>query len=218
MKAFKRLVKKIKKTYPRLPICIVADGLYVAENVMELCESYQWKYIIRYKEGCAKSIEEEYLSIPQKEKRGNTEYVNDVVYKTGMVNMLVQKEIQIKNEKEKINIFKWITNFKITRKNAEKIAAGGRLRWKIENQGFNRQKHWQGNLDHACSWNAQAQKNHYLMQQIADFMRQLYEYFYLEKNKIKKVQKNIPSDILQSFAELTVSESIFPEQHKAVLD
>ena len=24
-------------------------------------------------------------------------------------------------------------------------------RWKIENQGFNRQKHWQGNIEHACS-------------------------------------------------------------------
>lgn len=36
LKAFKRLVKKIKKTYPRLPVCIVADGLYVAENVLEL--------------------------------------------------------------------------------------------------------------------------------------------------------------------------------------
>lgn len=218
LKAFKRLVKKIKKTYPRLPICIVADGLYVAENVMELCESYHWKYIIRYKEGCAKSIEEEYLAIPEKEKSGNKEYVNDVIYKSGKVNMLVQKEIQIKNRKEKINIFKWITNFKITGKNAEKIAVGGRLRWKIENQGFNRQKHWQGNLEHACSWNAQAQKNHYLMQQIADFMRQLYEYFYLKKHEIKKAQKNIPSDILKSFGELEKSEDIFNGTVKTVLN
>lgn len=218
LKAFKRLVKKIKSAFPRLPVCIVADGLYVTENVMELCESYQWKYIIRYKEGCAKSIEEEYCAIPEKEKSGNTEYVNGVIYKSGTVNMLVQKEIQIKNGKEKINIFKWITNFKITRKNAEKIACGGRLRWKIENQGFNRQKHWQGNLEHACSWNAQAQKNHYLMQQIADFMRQLYEYFYLKKNKIEKAQKNISSDLLKSFGELEKSEDIFPELDKTVLD
>ena len=98
--------------------------------------------------------------------------------------MLVQEEKQIKNGKEQIRIFKWITNFEITKKNAVKIARGGRVRWKIENQGFNRQKHWQGNLEHACSWNAQAQKNHYLMQQIADFMRQLYEYFYLKKNEM----------------------------------
>ena len=56
----------------------------------------------------------------------------------------------------------------------------------MENQGFNRQKHWQGNIEHACSWNEKAQKNHYLMEQIADFIKQLYEYYYLKENEIKK--------------------------------
>lgn len=62
----------------------------------------------------------------------------------------------------------------------------GGSRWKIENQGFNRQKHWQGNIEHACSWNEKAQKNHYLMEQIADFIKQLYEYYYLKENEIQK--------------------------------
>ena len=44
-------------------------------------------------------------------------------------------------------------------------------------------------IEHACSWNEQAQKNHYLMEQIADFIKQLYEYYYLEKNEIKKNAK-----------------------------
>ena len=65
----------------------------------------------------------------------------------------------------------------------------GRNRWKIENQGFNRQKHWQGNIEHACSFQEQAQKNHYLMERIADFIKQLYEYFYLKKNEIKSCKK-----------------------------
>ena len=42
-----------------------------------------------------------------------------------------------------------------------------------------------------CSFQEQAQKNHYLMERIADFIKQLYEYFYLKKNEIKKLQKNI---------------------------
>ena len=218
IKAFKRLVTKIKQAFPRLPICIIADGLYVAENIMDLCESYRWKFIIRYKEGCAKSIEEEYCAIPEKEQFGTVKYVNEIVYKDRTVNVLEQRETKIKSGKEVTTKFKWVTNFKITKGNAEKIARAGRLRWKIENQGFNRQKHWQGNLEHAFSWNAQAQKNHYLMQQIADFMRQLYEYFYLKKNEIKKAQKNIPSDILKSFGELEKSEDIFPELNKTVLN
>ena len=28
----------------------------------------------------------------------------------------------------------------------------GRNRWKIEDQGFNRQKHWQGKIEHTCSF------------------------------------------------------------------
>ena len=73
--------------------------------------------------------------------------------------------------------------------NAKKIVHAGRNRWKIENQGFNRQKHWQGKIEHACSFHERVQKNHYLMEQIADFMKQLYEHFYLEKNEIKKAAK-----------------------------
>lgn len=33
------------------------------------------------------------------------------------------------------------------------------------------------------------------MEQIADFMKQLYEYYYLKKNGIQKTQKKIASDL-----------------------
>ena len=85
-----------------------------------------------------------------------------------------------------------------------------RKRWKIENEGFNRQKNWQGSITHTCSWDDQAQKNHYLMAQISDFVKQLYEYYYLEKNGIKKKQKNISSDLLASFGRQLTKEDIFP--------
>ena len=101
--------------------------------------------------------------------------------------------------------------------NAKKIVDAGRNRWKIGNQGFNRQKHWKGNIEHACSFDECAQKNHYLMEQIADFMKQLYEYFFLEKNGIKKTQKNISSELLASFGrQLTETEDIKAQLHKAV--
>ena len=95
----------------------------------------------------------------------------------------------------------------------------GRNRWKIENQGFNRQKHWQGNIEHACSFDERAQKNHYLMEQIADFIKQLYEYFFLEKNGIKRTQKNISSELLASFGwQLMETEDIIVQLHKVVLN
>ena len=90
---------------------------------------------------------------------------------------------------------------------------------KIENQGFNRQKHWQGNIEHACSWNGKAQKNHYLMEQIADFIKQLYEYYYLKENEIKKLQKNISPELLASFGrQLTKTEELTVELCRTVLN
>ena len=48
------------------------------------------------------------------------------------------------------------------------------------------------------------------MEQIADFMKQLYEYYYLKKNGIEKKQKNISSDLLASFGRQLTKEDIFP--------
>ena len=218
-KAFVRLATKIKKRFPRLPICIVADGLYVSEKVLNICKANKWDYIIRYKEGCAPSIEQEYEAIPEKNKAGDAEYINEVIFRDLNVNVLKYKETKIKKGKTVTTEFAWITSIEITNKNAQKLVRAGRSRWKIENQGFNRQKHWQGNIEHACSWNERAQKNHYLLEQISDFMKQLYEYFYLQRNEIKKTQKNISSELLASFGrQLTETEDIKTELHNAVLN
>lgn len=220
-RAFIRLAEKIKRRFPRLPIIITADGLYVSRKVIKTCIEYGWDYIIRYKEGCASSIAKEYQRLPEKEKIGSEiEYQNQIMFQELDVNLIYYTERKNKvDEKEKTRNFAWITSIPITKSNAKKIVQAGRNRWKIENQGFNRQKHWQGNIEHACSHHEQAQRNHYLIEQIADFMKQLYEYFYLKKNEIKKLQKNISSELLTSFGrQLTETEDIKAELHRAVLN
>ena len=218
-KAFVRLAAKLKEQFPRLPICIVADGLYVSEKVMKICEEYGWDYIIRYKEGCAPSIEEEYKAIPEKNEAGKAEYINGIIYRDMEVNVLKYRETKIKKGAPVTTEFAWITSIKITNKNAKKLVEAGRNRWKIENQGFNRQKRWQGDIEHACSFHEKAQKNHYLLEQISDFMKQLYEYFYLKKNEIKKAQKNISSELLASFdRQLTETEDIPAQLNNSVLN
>lgn len=209
-KAFVRLSKKMKKAFPRLPICIVADGLYVSSRVMGICRKYKWDYLIRYKEGCASTIEREFVGMPEKEVEDGVEYVNGIVYKFNepSINVLRYKEKRMKSGNEIETTYTWITSIKITKRNAKKLVIAGRNRWKIENQGFNRQKHWQGDIEHACSFNEKAQKNHYLMEQISDFIKQLYEYYFLAKNEIKKTQKNISSELLASFGRQLTREDI----------
>lgn len=208
-KAFKRLAGKVKKAFPRLPIILLADSLYASEPVMEICRQNSWGFIIRYKTGSIPSIGEEYEDIPEKETSGHAEFVNGIDYNGKPVNMVRFREEKIKNGKAEKKEFQWLTSIRATEKNAEKIAGAGRKRWKIENEGFNRQKNWQGDITHACSWNRNAMKNHYLMTQIADMVKQLYEWFFLKKNGIKKKQKNISSELLESFGQqITETEDI----------
>lgn len=207
-KAFKRLAARIKKKYKRLPITLMADSLYASETVMNLCRDNSWEFIIRYKTGSIPSIQEEYENIKEKESTGHSEYINEIDYRGKPVNVLKYwEEKQIKGKTVRTE-FQWLTSIKITPKNAEKIAATGRKRWKIENEGFNRQKNWQGDITHACSWNEKAIKNHYLILQISDMIKQLYEWFYLAAKEIKKRQKNISSELLASFGRQLTGEDI----------
>ncbi len=215
-KAFKRLSGKVKKAFPRLPIILLADSLYASEPVMELCRDNHWEFIIRYKTGSIPSITEEYERIPEKGTSGHAKFIDDIDYNGKPVNMLRFFEEKISNGKIVRTQFQWLTSIRITEKNAEKIADAGRKRWKIENEGFNRQKNWQGNITHACSWDATAMKNHYLMVQTADMVKQLYEWFFLKKNEIKKKQKNISSELLESFGRQLTREDISSKQEEGI--
>lgn len=114
-KAFERLAKKLKKRFPRLPIKIVADGLYANTKVIKICKA-----------------------------------VAGIIFRDEDVNVLKYTEKKIKKVVEEETNFAWITSIEITNKNAGKLVTAGRNRWKIENQGFNRQKRWQGNIEHAA--------------------------------------------------------------------
>ena len=161
--------------------------MYVSQKVIQTCTDNGWNYIIRYKKGSASSIAKEYQSLPEKEKIGSEiEYQNQIMFQNTDVNLTYYTEKKIKpDEKKETTEFAWIADITITKNNARKIVNAGR----------NRQKHWRGNIEHACSWNEQAQKNHYLMEQIADFIKQLYEYYYLKKNEI-----NLPFKTNKNFA------------------
>ena len=136
-KAFVRLAEKIKKRFPKLPILISADGLYVSQKILQICKDYGWDYIIRYKEGSASSIAKEYRALPEKETVGtDITYQNQIMFGDFDVNLIYYTEKKSdKDGNEKTTEFAWITSIQITKPNAKKLVAAGRYRWKIENQG-----------------------------------------------------------------------------------
>ena len=179
LKAFKRLSEKLKKSFPRLPICIVGDGLYPNKTVFEICKNNSWEYIITLKDGNLSSVweEAESLILFQKEneleitthkKRETTkhQWVTEIKYKGHILNW-------IKTEEGNKN-YVFVTSLKITKKTATQISFSGRLRWKIENEGFNDQKNGGYELKHKYSEvSLNATKNYYQALQIAHIINQL---------------------------------------------
>ena len=72
-KAFKRLAEKLKKVFPRLPICILADGLYTTESVFSICEKNRWEYIIRLKDGAMPEVAREFHTRKDRESENSSQ-------------------------------------------------------------------------------------------------------------------------------------------------
>ncbi|MGY0695048.1 transposase family protein, partial [Virgibacillus sp. FSP13] len=197
LKAFHRLAKKLKDTYKRLPICILGDSLYACESVFKRCDSYKWAFMMRFKEGRIRSVAKEFKAIKEIEsdKYRDVFWVNDISYQERTLNIL---EGTLENKEDKEKSFLFLTDIQVTKRNAKKLVGVGRSRWKIENQGFNRQKNIRYHIEHAGSLDHQAMKNHYLLTQITDILMQLYEKGAKIFKKLKKTAKEISSNLLEA--------------------
>ena len=51
IKAFRRLAARLKRAFPRLPVCIVGDALYACSPVMRICRANGWKFVLTFREG-----------------------------------------------------------------------------------------------------------------------------------------------------------------------
>lgn len=219
----KRSLEKYK--FRKLNICILGDSLYSYEPIYKLCDEYNWKFIFRFKEGRARTLWSEIQTIKGIENNENIsnltckngdidwelDYINDVSYQKRFINAVDFTETIYKkskntsaNEKTSKN-FVFVTNIKFTKRNAFKIVAAGRSRWKIENEGFNNQKNIRYDIEHPCCLDYQAMKNHYLIVQIADILRQLLENGSKVIKELKLGIKEISSKMLESFRRETLT-------------
>jgi len=191
--AFYRMAPRLKKRFPQLSICLLLDSLYAAAPVMDIAKDYGWKYIITFKEGSMPDRYDEFRRL-KKLCPDNTAEVIDggVSQKYRWVKGIDHKGNSfdvielLEKAPDKKTRFVFMTNLDVRKNNIVKIAKGGRLRWKIENEGFNVQKNRGFNLEHPYSQNETAMKNLYILLQIAHTISQLMEKGNLLKEKISK--------------------------------
>ena len=196
LKAFYRLMQRLKERFPRLPICLTLDGLYAGGPTFALCERYQWKYIIVLQDADIPYLTLEFAALselepsqhvrfetgPQFAVKQDLSWVNDILYvdadrleHTVAVLQCVETK-PVPHQPDKRTRFRWVTNFTVSRNTVIPLAnEGGRPRWKIENEGFNVQKNGGYALEHRYSEDPTASKIFYLLLQIAHLLAQLIE-------------------------------------------
>ena len=180
-KAFYRLAKKLKKVFPKLPICLCMDSLYASNPVFDLCKQYNWHFIIRFKDGSLPSVAEDFhalkviersqkLTIIQDEITKTYRYVTDIEYHSHKLNIVEC----VQSDREYPFVF--LTDLPVSNRNCVQLVEDGRRRWKIENQGFNAQKNHGYELLHLFSHEYNAMKNHYLLIQIGHMIDQFVQH------------------------------------------
>lgn len=227
-KAFVRLARKLKKDYPRLPICIVADGLYPNRTFFKICTDYNWNWLVTFKDGNLPTVWEEVIGL-QKIIDGNTKqeisshngqeihrnyrWIGDIDYCGFSLNWFECVE----RKGDKSTRFVYISNINVDYEHVIEMTKSGRMRCKIENEGFNIQKNKGYNLGHKYSRVLmKATKNYYQCMQIAHLINQLFELgSLLQELLIRKItirhlwkmmlsemsQKSLDMQILDEFLE-----------------
>lgn len=218
-RAFERLAEKLKRYFPRLPLCILADGLYPNKTFMKTCQDNGWSYVVVLKDDNLKILQQDITDTENKhfhsmesynvEAKGRThikqrfEWIEDsplchsahIVYWLRCVETITRydKDKQPLEKQDKPTTFVWLTNLQVTSANVRELAQAGRNRWKIENEGFNTQKNGGYALGHKYSRKSfTSYKNYYQCMQIAHLINQLVEH-----------SSNI-ADILSDNAKITI--------------
>lgn len=207
--AFARIAKKLKASFPQMAICLLLDALYAQEPVIRTCRESGWAFVITFKEGSAPAVWNEFQALAEmspenrltrhaKGVRQDFRWVNDLEFGGEKVSAIECTETAADGT---VTRYAWITSMYVDRDNVVSIANdGGRLRWKIENEGFNEQKNAGYNLEHAYSTDERAAKNYYFLLQIAHMIETLILKGSLLLNKVGRSAKEIAGGV-RRFAE-----------------
>jgi hypothetical protein len=181
LKAFVRLAETLKRHFPQLPILLLGDALYANQTVFAICRANDWRFIFTFKAGSLPALFAEYETLRDMEPQNRVKrregtvlqrfaWVNDLEYEGHRLAAFECRE----TERDKEHSFAWITDLKVGCASVVTLAnRGGRLRWKIENEGFNIQKNGGYELEHAYSQNENAGKSFYFLLQVAHALNQL---------------------------------------------
>ena len=183
-KAFRRLLPRLKAEFPQQAVVHLLDSGYCNGPMFKAIDAVLHKFICCFKPGSIPTLYEEALTLKKlhphhritqtlhlqgREVQRVYTWVNDLEYQGLTLDFVMCQE----TIEGKTTTFAYLTNFHVDRDNVIIIAEGGRLRWTIENEGFNEQKTGY-ELEHFCDCtDLNVMTNVYLLLQIAHLFMQL---------------------------------------------
>ncbi len=228
--AFYRLADRLKIRFPHLPICLLLDGLFACGPVFQkIKDNKGWGCMIVLTDDDLASVNKKFESLCEQEPINKLTFwtgrkkeicqkyrwANGINYKDSDDNEHIISVLECtetkpsKNGEEVTTKFKWITLFNVTENKVIELANnGGRLRWKIENEGFNVQKNGGFELEHAYSEDEVSGKVFYFLLQIAHMLFQLIAKGSLFKKAFPKgvgSLKKIAQRILEAWRNVRIS-------------
>ncbi|MCC6862396.1 MAG: hypothetical protein IT158_27720 [Bryobacterales bacterium] len=180
-KAFRRLAVTLRRDWPQLPIILLGDSAYACQGAFHICRTNRWQFIFTFKSGSMPAMFAEFQTLRDLSPQNRTQrrdgplvqefaWVNDLLYEGHRLSAFECRERDDHGQQ----YFAWLTNIPVGCASAVTLAnQGGRLRWKIENEGFNIQKNHGYALEHVYSENPIAAKNFYFLLQVAHAINQL---------------------------------------------
>ncbi|MEW5898903.1 MAG: transposase family protein [Bacillota bacterium] len=183
LKAFYRLAARLKELMGKLPLLIVADGLYPNGPVMQICRQNNWDFMIVLPANCLPSVWEDALGIHKLEpEQTRTHQWGDRIQNFWWANELsyVWRDAQNHHHRLVLNVvvcnetweeneatWAWVSGTPITRKNViNRCNRAARHRWGIE-ENFLTEKRYGYNYEHPFSYNWNALKGWHALMRLA---------------------------------------------------
>jgi hypothetical protein len=203
LKALTRLLPRLRRAFPQLPLCLCGDSLFACGPVLQLARDYRMSYVLTLKEGRLPSVWQDFQQLlplcPEnhvvvQQPRGLVQeyrWVKGLCYRDSAGRDWTFTAMQcLESTAAQTKRFAWITELKVTQTTVQEVAwKGGRERWCIENEGYNTQKNSDLNLEHVYShknWEA-----FYYLLQIAHMILQLVEKGSLLKRLAQQAGKKV---------------------------
>lgn len=190
LQALSRLAPRLKRDFPQARFVLAGDSLYACGRTFQLAQEHDWGYVLVFKPGRLPAVWDEFQRllplcprhVLQREFEDGTRqvfrWVHDLSYQDDQKRRWRFHALECVETAPDgtVTHYAWVTGLPVSAKTVEEIAQkGGRYRWKIENEGFNRQKNSGLNLEHVYSTDPEKLQAYYYLLQIAFIFTQLLE-------------------------------------------